>query len=307
MIDIQNIRFGYAKNKKIFDNFSLHIEKGMLYGLLGANGAGKTSLISLISGIHRPTSGSIIINDLNYKKHKKQILTQLAVVPQEYAFYPRLTILENLSFFSSLYQTDKQSIAEVIELTGLEHYQNQRANTLSGGLKRRLNLAIGLLNRPKLLILDEPTVGIDPQSRMMILETIKHLNQQGMTIIYTSHYMEEIEKICSHVGILNNGKLLKQSSTKNLLSNNSLSIYFEDNIVKHNWKKASQIFFKENQIDINEKNLLCDDIAQSAVTTLLDIIKNENLTVKQLKYGKKSLNEIYFHLIEVNGEENIDA
>lgn len=193
---------------------SFHIEEGEVFGLLGPNGAGKTTTISLLSGLASPSAGSVRIGGLDIAREGQAVKRMIGIVPQELAFYSSLSARENLSFFGRLYGLKgeglKGSVKEALEVVGLsEKADRPRAGQFSGGMKRRLNLAIGLLHRPRFLFLDEPTVGVDPQSRTHIFENIRRLNRQkGMTLLYTSHYMEEVELLCTRVGILDGGRLI---------------------------------------------------------------------------------------------------
>jgi len=176
---------------------------------LEPNGAGKTTLLSILTGLLPCTKETVYIEGIDISTAPKAVKLMLSLVPQEYAFYPSLSVIENLRFFAGIQQLAaaeiNQRIAEAVELTGLQDRLDNRAQQLSGGLKRRLNIAIGLLNKHKLLFLDEPTVGIDPQSRRFILDAIKGINNQGTTIIYTSHYMEEVEYLCDDIAVIDRG------------------------------------------------------------------------------------------------------
>ena len=204
------------------DDISFEIQRGEIFGLLGPNGAGKTTTISMLAGILAPTSGEIIVDGHDASKAGSAVKRALGVVPQELAIYPKLTGRENLAFFGELYGLGKndltQRTTQMLALVGLEDRAGSRAENYSGGMKRRLNLAIGLMHNPHLLLLDEPTVGVDPQSRNHIFEGVRALNQQGLTILYTSHYMEEVEALCDRVGIMDGGKLVACDTIPNLVA-----------------------------------------------------------------------------------------
>ncbi|HEY3644607.1 MAG TPA: ABC transporter ATP-binding protein [Gammaproteobacteria bacterium] len=222
MIEIRDLHFRYpGAARDALQGLSLQVRDGSLFGLLGPNGSGKTTLISLLTGLLRPSAGEVRIGGEASPGGAPAAQAISALVPQEYAFYPRLTVAENLRCFGGVLGfggTDlKSRIEEVSGIAGLQDFSTKRAEHLSGGLKRRLNLAIGLLNRPRLLFLDEPTVGIDPQSRAFILEAIKRLNAGGATVIYTSHYMDEVEQLCDTIGVLDEGSLLAHGSLAELL------------------------------------------------------------------------------------------
>ena len=202
------------------NNFSLSVEGGSFFGLLGPNGAGKTTALSIITGLLAPDSGSVTILGMRLDRHLRQIQTKIGLVPQDLALYENLTATENLVFFGRLYglagaelQTE---IDRCLEFTQLQDQRNRRVSTFSGGMKRRLNLSAGMLYQPDILFLDEPTVGIEAQSRQLIHERLTDLNRQGTTLIYTTHYMEEAQELCSHVGIIDDGRIIQQGRTMDL-------------------------------------------------------------------------------------------
>ncbi|MGI1677136.1 MAG: ABC transporter ATP-binding protein [Cellvibrionaceae bacterium] len=215
-------RIGYRYNgtvKAALSDVSIVFESGSCCGILGPNGAGKTTLLSLLVGVLPIQRGSLSFG--GEKKTNKEIKSSSAIVPQDYAFYPSLTGKENLDFFSGLYglsgDKKKSRINDVVDVCGLADVLDKYSSQYSGGIKRRLNLAIGLLSDPDILYLDEPTVGIDAQSRRFILSAINNLKAKGKTIVYTSHYMEEIEAICDDIVIIDHGKLLLQKKLSDIL------------------------------------------------------------------------------------------
>lgn len=217
--------------KPALDHVDLLIEEGESFGLLGPNGAGKTTLISILSGLVIPESGSVQV--FNEKPVKKKLA--IGLVPQEIALYPSLTARENLFYFGILYGIEKSLLMDKIDFwlskLGLDNQHSKRVSNFSGGMKRRLNLIAALLHDPKLLILDEPTVGIDIHSKMIILEQLGILNQEGLTLIYTSHQFEEAEKICNTIAILDEGKICWKGTQKDLIAHHgskSLQDFFID-------------------------------------------------------------------------------
>jgi len=200
MLSIDSVSFSYGEIK-VLDGVSLAIPDGSIFGLLGPNGAGKTTLISILCGLRRPAAGRVAVER-----------RAIGLVPQELAFYPMLTVRENLGFFGGVQNLGGARLRErldaVVAFARLEGVLERRAAELSGGLKRRLNLAIGLLTEPDLVLLDEPTVGVDPQSRAFLLESIGALRSPARHILYTSHYMEEVQAICDHVAIIDAGRVL---------------------------------------------------------------------------------------------------
>ncbi|MGL4991147.1 MAG: ABC transporter ATP-binding protein [Sarcina sp.] len=204
------------------ENISLKVKEGDIYGLLGPNGAGKSTTISMICGLLKLTSGSIKLFDVDVSKSMKNQNKILGYVPQDISVYENLTAYENLKFFGELYgirgEKLKQSIEKALEFVGLSDVRNKMPGNFSGGMKRRLNIACAIIHNPKIVIMDEPTVGIDPQSRNHILESVKKLNREGVTIIYTTHYMEEVEAICNDIAIVDHGNVIV-SGTKEELKN----------------------------------------------------------------------------------------
>lgn len=222
VISVRQLAFGYSSSVPVLRGIDLDVPERSLFGLLGPNGAGKTTFLSILAGLIPCPPDCLFVDGRDWADPANRAAVRLALVPQEYAFYNPLTVRENLTFFAGVQGVQKAEtegrIQAAVAKTGLQERLNSRAGKLSGGLKRRLNLAIGLLNEPRLLLLDEPTVGIDPQSRHFILETIRQLGQDGTTIIYTSHYMEEVEELCDRVAIMDHGRVLRDGSLAELLA-----------------------------------------------------------------------------------------
>lgn len=203
------------------NDVSLNINEGEVFGLLGPNGAGKTTLISMLCGLVKPTSGHFTIDGLDYQHHSSKIKKIIGVVPQEYALYPTLSARENLHYFGSMYGLKgselKDKVIETLDLLGLLKFADKRVETFSGGMKRRVNLIAGILHNPKVLFLDEPTVGVDVQSKNAIIEYLKVLNQNGTTIIYTSHHLAEAEDFCTNIAILDQGRIYAKGTPSTLI------------------------------------------------------------------------------------------
>ena len=197
-------------------SFSLSMGPGEIVGLLGPNGAGKTTAISLLTGLLAPDSGSVHICGADLFKYPRKARQCIGLVPQHIALYPSLTAAENLSYFGRMYRIDgrelKERIDACLEIVGLSNSAHGRIETFSGGMKRRANLAVALLHQPRLLFLDEPTAGVDPQSRNMILDRLSELSRSGVSMLYTTHYIEEAEKICSRVAVIDEGRTIAQGS-----------------------------------------------------------------------------------------------
>ncbi|MEV4382666.1 ABC transporter ATP-binding protein [Streptosporangium sp. NPDC049644] len=198
------------------------IEKGEAYGLLGPNGAGKTTAISMLVGLLQPDTGSVQVCGHDLATDPLAAKAKIGYVPQEIALYPDLTGRENLRFFGRLYGLPRRELAkridEVLDFVGLSDRADGKIDTYSGGMKRRINIGAALLHRPEVLILDEPTVGVDPQSRKAILDGVEQLVADGMSLLYTSHYMEEVERVCKRVGIIDHGKVIAEGTRKELVS-----------------------------------------------------------------------------------------
>jgi ABC-2 type transport system ATP-binding protein len=220
IVIVHNLRKTYGDRLAV-EGITFSIARGEIFGLLGPNGAGKSTTISMLSGLIEPTSGQILIDGLEMHAHANAIKARIGLVPQDLALYATLSARDNLIFFGQIYglrgSAHKQRVAEVLEMVQLSERANDPVRSYSGGMKRRVNLAAGLLHRPEILFLDEPTVGVDPQSRNAIFESIEVLNRAGMTIIYTTHYMEEAQRLCQRVAILDHGQIIALDTPANLI------------------------------------------------------------------------------------------
>ena len=222
IIEIINLSKTYRGSKKpAIDGISIKINRGEIFGLLGPNGAGKTTTISILCGLFAPSKGDVYIDGLSIRKDMEQIKSIIGIVPQNIALYPSLTAYENLRFIGRMYGLKgkilKERISMYVELLGLEDSLRKKIITFSGGMKRRINLVAGLLHNPKIVILDEPTVGVDVQSRNLMVQYLYDLNKSGTTIIYTSHYLQEAESLCSRVAFMDNGKIITIGPPKELV------------------------------------------------------------------------------------------
>jgi len=220
LLEVSGLRRRFGDVQAVKDvSFTIH--EGETYGLLGPNGAGKTTCISMVTGVLRRDAGEVRLDGVAITTSGTAGRDAIGLVPQDLALYPDLTAKENLTFFGRLYGMHgaglKGRMDEVLEVVGLADRAGGLARTYSGGMKRRLNIAIGLLHRPKLLILDEPTVGVDPQSRNAILESVERLSREGVAVLYTTHYMEEAERLCDRVGIIDEGVLVAEGTWRELV------------------------------------------------------------------------------------------
>ncbi|MEH7355331.1 ABC transporter ATP-binding protein [Neobacillus drentensis] len=284
MLTVQDLRKSFG-NLEAVKGVSFTVEKGESFGLLGPNGAGKSTTINMITGLFAPTSGEIRIKNIDVIKYPKQAQKWLGVVPQEIALYQAMSARENLKFWGRMYDLSgnelEKSVDQVLEIIGLTERAKDKIETFSGGMKRRVNIGAAILHRPELLIMDEPTVGIDPQSRNHIIETVKRLNSEGMTIIYTSHYMEEVEYLCERVGIVDHGELIASGTLSELretIGNHSRIILTIDKETAHVEKITQTLLgiFSKKDIQIQdhqvmvfhkEPQLILSDFIQSMTKT----------------------------------------
>jgi ABC-2 type transport system ATP-binding protein len=220
LLEVHDLHKRYGRFTAL-DRVSFAVEEGEMFGLLGPNGAGKTTLLSIVSGLLAPTAGEVRVLGRVLRPGDLDVRRTIGIVPQELALYGELSARENLLFFGELYGVRgpelRRRADEVLAATGLADRAGGRADTFSGGMKRRLNLGVALMHRPRLLLLDEPTVGVDPQSRNHIFEEVRRLNRDGVTVVYTSHYMEEVQALCRRVGIIDHGRLAACDTLANLL------------------------------------------------------------------------------------------
>lgn len=235
LLRVSKVYKSYGKSTvPSLDGVDFTVEKGEIVGIFGPNGAGKTTLISILCSILDPTLGSVVYY-LDGEKSPREIRSNLGFVPQDFSFFPELTAKQNLSYFGNLYNLKKEILAqridELLQKVGLFHVKNQKVSTFSGGMKRRLNLIISLLHKPSILFLDEPTVGVDVQSKIAIMTLLQELNQQGTTIIYTSHHLKEAEEFCNQIILIDHGKIIACDPLANLLKKHEVP-NLEDLILK---------------------------------------------------------------------------
>ena len=298
MISVQGVTHRYAgASSNALDQLDVTIERGDLFGLLGPNGAGKSTLISLMTGLRKPRSGDVFYQDVPISSGRSQLQQKIAWVPQEYAFYPSMTVQENLHFFARVRRLGKADlfarVAEATRITGLQQVMQTRAEKFSGGLKRRLNVAIALLGKPEYLFLDEPTVGIDPQSRHFILEAIRQINAAGTTVIYSSHYMEEVQSLCNRIGIIDHGKLLKSGTLQQLLGEQ------QQNLSKIQLgEPLPAAFALPAGIELSaDKHLLSSQLlSQSELCHLLAQLSIAGIPVARFNFGLDNLEELFLQL-----------
>ena len=299
MVKISNLLKRYDE-KVALDHLSLEIKAGSIFGLLGPNGAGKTTLISILNGLTTYEEGEVTVFDLPLSDNLTEIRRRCALVPQSLAFYENLTVIENLRFFGGIQNIPaerlKKNIGYAVETNRLGSMLNQKAATLSGGQKRRLNIAIGLLNDPDILFFDEPTVGIDPESRNEILETIRSFKQANKTVVYTSHYMPEIEKICDEVAIINAGRIIRQGSIESMLSNGSAQ-----QVVIEIYETPSELLqeccAKMDGLNVvDETTLILNSKESALVAKALALLEAKNIAIRNIRYGTTTLESLFISL-----------
>lgn len=305
MLEVKNVLKRYD-DLVALDNLSLDIKKGEVYGLLGPNGSGKTTLINCILSLSKFEKGDIKIFDQPMSVDRYDLKAKIGYVPQEIAVFDELSVYDNIDFFCGLYIQDKatrkQYVEEAIEFVGLNDFRKFVPKKLSGGLKRRLNLACGLAHKPELLVLDEPTVAVDPQSRNAILEGIMDLNKKGMTVIYTSHYMDEVEQICTRISIIDKGKLLATGDKYELKKLVGLTdtLILKDIDMKN--LDISQLESIEGlgKISLEGSNLSIGIQDNMAMTHIFAYLENNDIFFKGMDINSPSLNDVF---LEITGKQ----
>ena len=302
VIEVKNLTKEY-KNIKAVDNLSFEVKKGEILGLLGPNGSGKSTTINCILSLLNYKNGSIKIFGKEMKPDAYDLKREIGVVFQEVAVFDELTVIDNIDYFCGLYIKDKATrkkhIEEAINLVGLEHYKKFYPKQLSGGLLRRLNIACGIAHKPKLIFLDEPTVAVDPQSRNNILEGIKKLRDNGATIIYTTHYMEEVEILCDRIIILDKGKIIAEGTTEELkeyanidekitVEVNNIMDKVLDTIKK--LKYVHEVKLEENILIVTYKK------GKNNLGELIDCLKSNKVVYNKIFSERPTLNDVFLNL-----------
>ena len=289
------------------DHFNLQVEEGEIFGLLGPNGSGKTTAINCILSLLKYDKGTIEVFGKPMRPDSYESKRNIGIVMQNVAVFNELTVYENINYFCGLYVTDKQKCAglvqEAIHFVGLDNYTQFYPKKLSGGLLRRLNIACGIAHKPKLIILDEPTVAVDPQSRNNILEGIQNLNRQGTTVIYTSHYMEEVEQICTRIAIMDKGKIIATGTNSELKGmirvgeKITAELLNADRSILSEMKQLPHI----NSAEINGSLLLVkSDRGRNNLPVVLDYLKSKNIAYGKIYCELPTLNDVF---LEITGKE----
>ena len=285
------------------DGVGFHIGPGETYGLLGPNGAGKTTSISMIAGLLERDAGEVLVAGEPMTTRSVRAKNAIGYVPQDLAIYPDLTGRENLMFFARLYSMPtpaaKRRTDEVLALTGLADRAGDQTKQYSGGMKRRLNIGIGLLHQPKLLILDEPTVGVDPQSRNAILESVEGLSGAGMAVLYTTHYMEEAERLCDRIGIIDHGKLIAEGTRKELVSlvgeGDRVRLLATGNLAGAAADLAGHPFVRQASATGEGIDLMVED-ARSNLPVILTGAAAAGTAVRSVDVTEPDLESVFLHL-----------
>jgi ABC-2 type transport system ATP-binding protein len=285
------------------NDVSFAIEEGETFGLLGPNGAGKTTSISMVAGLLEPDAGDIAVAGTPIRTNSTAGKGSIGLVPQELAIYPDLTAAENLRFFGKLYGMPAEGLArrvgQVLELIGLNERRDDRTKDYSGGMKRRLNIGIGLLHEPRLLILDEPTVGVDPQSRNAILESVEGLSSQGMAVLYTTHYMEEAERLCDRVAIIDEGVIKAEGTRRELVSlvgeKDRISVSASGDLVEVARIAAGLSGVSGASPSDHAVEVLADD-ASTLLPELMTCFASEGATITGVQVVEPNLESVFLHL-----------
>jgi ABC-2 type transport system ATP-binding protein len=306
VVSIDNLVKRYGE-KVAVDHFSLNIKEGEILGLLGPNGSGKTTTINCLLSLLTFDKGDIKIFDKPMSPDAYDIKSDIGVVMQNVAVIDTLSVYENVDFFCGLYIKNKtlrrQYVEEALEFTGLSEYKKYRPNKLSGGLLRRLNIACGIAHKPKLIIFDEPTVAVDPQSRNAILEGIKQMNKNGATIIYTSHYMEEVEELCTRVVIMDHGKNVANGTSQELkstlISRETIRIGLpshSDELI-HGLKEINHVY--KVKMDGDDVVIKCDG-GEHNLVHILNYLTEKNVPFGHVSTEQPTLNDVF---LEITGKE----
>ncbi|EMB89603.1 ABC transporter ATP-binding protein [Streptococcus mutans] len=303
LLEVKKLSKTYKNGRKALDNLNFNVIKGEILGFLGPNGAGKSTTINILSTLLKSDEGEITyFNNANLSV--KDIKKQLGIVPQELAIYEDISALQNVKFFASLYGVKKSEINErvenVLKKVGLEDRKYDKPSTFSGGMKRRLNIACAIAHNPKLIIFDEPTVGIDPQSRNHILDSIKNLRDEGATIIYTTHYMEEVQQICDRVIIMDGGVVLLNDSLGNILEHYSNSNYQIRVDKQLSPEVLDEIRELSNVVEVSQKDksevIFSMDEESMPINSVLEILIKFNLNITSITMVKKNLEDVFLLL-----------
>jgi ABC-2 type transport system ATP-binding protein len=296
-------QFNPPKGTVAVDGVTFRIDQGEIYSLLGPNGAGKSTTISMLSCLLRPTGGSATVDGHSITEDSTGVKEVIGVVPQDIALYEDLTARENLVFWAKMYGIPKgereKRVDEVLELIDLVDRQKERINSYSGGMKRRVNIGVALLHRPKILYLDEPTVGIDPQSRRAILDGIKDFNRQGMSVLYTTHYMEEAQELSHRIGIMDHGKMIAEGTHDELVkivgeqTKVDLKLDRDDRALIERWRTLDAV--STAAVEDGHVHLLVKD-ARSVLPQLFESAADQGVRIVEINVAEPNLEMVFLHM-----------
>jgi ABC-2 type transport system ATP-binding protein len=302
MIQVRSVSKSFGNIEALCD-VSFNISKGEIFGILGPNGAGKSTIVNILNTLVKPDRGDVIIDGVNIKDDGETIKLVMGVVPQEIALYEELTAYENLMFWGGLYdipeQELKKNVINTLEIVDLASRKDDRIKTFSGGMKRRINVACSLLHNPKILVLDEPTVGVDPQNRNYIFEVIERLNSEGLTIIYTTHYLEEAERLCDNIAIIDAGHIIAQGTLKELRQMSDVKDLLIIKLAEVKKEVITRIT-SENPLfrfDITSNTLIvdCGNIGKET-SVIINQIQNSGGVIERINTRGTNLESIYLKL-----------
>ncbi len=307
IVKLENVSKTYKGGIKALQNLSYEVREGEIYGLLGPNGSGKTTSINCLLSLLKYEEGNIEIFDQKMSPERYDIKAKIGLVPQNVAVFEELTVYENIDYFCGLYIKDKvqrkQLVEEAIDFVSLNENRHFLPKKLSGGLLRRLNIACGIAHKPKLIIFDEPTVGVDPQSRNKILEGIVKLNKQGATIIYTSHYMEEVEQICNYIVIMDKGKVIRHGTKETLKDSITLGETIEIQVLEPRDEYINLIKQIPNVLDCFYKDhtlVVKSGKGKTNIPNVLDVLTKNDIKYGTLYSSLPTLNDVF---LEITGKE----
>jgi ABC-2 type transport system ATP-binding protein len=301
-IRVEELYRHFGKTKAV-DGISFSAEKGEIFSLLGPNGAGKSTVISVLACLLQPDNGSALVMGHSVTEDPRSVKASIGVVPQDIALYEDLSARENLIFWGKMYGKRgaplKKRVAEVLELIGLTDRQKERVGKYSGGMKRRVNIAIALLHKPPVIIMDEPTVGIDPQSRRHILDGVKQMNREGTTVLYTTHYMEEAQELSDHIAIMDNGKLIAVGTHRELVEivgeqdRIDLNLSHEPDAVLERWQGIEGV--SQVSATNSSASLLVDD-SNRVLPRVFEEASAVDIRIVSVEIQEPNLETVFLHL-----------